>query len=68
MELTENGINDTNIKKLFREIQMRKRSKAFTGKQNSHLKTEKAHCKRLQRRVIFFKKFFHHRMTSPICA
>jgi hypothetical protein len=48
MELTENGINDTNIKKLFREIQMQKHSNAFNSRPNSRIKTKKAHCKRLQ--------------------
>lgn len=55
-ELTEYGINGTNIKKLFDKIQINESFKHLFDKQNSSFMDKKPHCKRLQKRVKKNKK------------
>ena len=56
MELTENGINDTNIKKLLLKILILKSSKCLIWRANQRVNEKKPHCKRLQQRENIFSK------------
>jgi hypothetical protein len=56
MELTKNGINCTNIKKDFPEIQILDLRKRLIYRAKQRVLDKKPHCKRLQGRVIFFEK------------
>jgi hypothetical protein len=48
MELTKNGINCTNIKKLFAEIQIPNLRKRLIYQATQPILDKKPHCKRLQ--------------------
>jgi hypothetical protein len=51
-----NGINGTNIKKLFSEFQIAKSPEVLIGQAKQMLFSKKAHCKRLQERLKKMRK------------